>query len=707
LKHLLCDVTVPHVRAARLRSLAQAARRQRVDSWEALVRRSVRASRNRILAIGASVLLSGSALAAVVAVHAQADTALVANVIMLTSPGAQTTTPIATDTASIVATESDETATLTFAVTGAPAGPFTIAQPAAAGAATEKVTGAFTAPYTGEVTVTVTSVATAASLAGTKSITFAWTAGNTITFPTVAAQTTLVDTAVTGASITATDNDAAAALTYTSATLPTGLAISKTTGAISGTPTVPGTYQVTVTATDSTGATATSKAFTWTITPDTIAVKATPPAKAWVGVPVKVQPTATDSVAGQTVTWSDTSLPAGLTYSKTTGLISGRPTANGTKTTVVTATDGRGTTGSTTVTFTIAVGVVIANPGAQTTTVGRWNKISPIKTTDPVTGDKPVYTVSGLPREMGFQASPMLFFGWPTNAGTYTVVVHEKGSAGSIDTMKFKLTVKAAPDKGATGQIHLALDGKCLQDPSGKTANGTAVRIEKCASGANERFTVVADGTIRVNGRCLDVAGSGSSVGRQVVLDSCGKGNARQRWSQSTDGELVNPAAGLCVADAEASTSNGIAPTMSGCHALSYVQWTLPAQPVLTALGGSCADDHYDSGVNGNVVDMWLCNGSSSQAWTFEPGGTVRMFGNKCLTLRSKKAVLWTCGSSSGQKWTIDRIGTMTGALTQNGVCLAIPSMTAARGTALEGNGTQLIASKCSSSDPRDLWHVA
>ena len=675
------------------------------------MRRSVGARRKRMLAIGASVLLSASALAATVAVRAQADTALAANPVTVAAIAAQTTNPLSTSTTvAVSATETDQTGMLTFAVTGLPASATVapIVQPAAAGNAGTNLKVTFAAPFTGKVTVTASAAATATSAAGTDSEPFTWTADNTITFaPGLTNQSFRVDAAISELTIAGNDSDAGAKVTYAAAGLPPGLVIAKTTGDVTGTPNTPGTYAVTFTATDSTGATAKTTAFTWVITPNSIAVNATAPAKAWVGVPVKVQPTATDTVAGQAITWTATNLPAGLTISKTTGLISGRPTASGTKATVVTATDARGTTGSTTVGFTISVGVVIANPGTRTTTVGRWDAINPIKTTDPVTGDKPVYTVTGLPAEMGFQASPMLFFGWPVKVGTFTVTVHEKGSAGSIDSMTFKLVVKAAPDKGATGQIHLALDGKCLQDPGGKTANGTAVRIEKCAPGANERFTVVADDTIRVNGRCLDVAGAGSSGGRQAVLDSCVKGSARQRWVQSTDGELVNPGSGLCLADSQASTSNGIVPTMNGCHALSYVQWTLPAQPMLTAMGGACADDHYDSGVNGNSVDLWQCNGTASQAWTFEPGGTVRMFGDKCLTLRSKKAVLWTCGASVGQKWTIDRIGTMTGALTQNGLCLAVPSMTAAKGTTLATNGTQLIASTCSQTDPRDLWHVA
>jgi hypothetical protein len=53
-------------------------------------------------------------------------------------------------------------------------------------------------------------------------------------------------------------------LTWSATGLPPGLHIGSTSGLISGTPTTPGTYQVTVNATDSTRATATAQ-FTWTI----------------------------------------------------------------------------------------------------------------------------------------------------------------------------------------------------------------------------------------------------------------------------------------------------------------------------------------------------------------------------------------------------------------------------------------------------------
>jgi hypothetical protein len=676
------------------------------------MRRSIRASRNRILAIGASILLSGSALAAA-AMPARAADPLLANPVTLTSPGVQATNPIGTVVVPITATETDETAPLAFTVTGLPTGPFTISQPAAAGDATVDITAAFTAAYSGQVTVTATAAATVLSSGGTDTVTFAWTAAdNTITVASPAAQTSRLGVAVAGPTITAADDGGAAALplAFASTTLPPGLTIA-TSGAISGTPTLAGTYAVTVTATDQTGAAGTSTAFTWKVTPNTIVVKTTGAKTGWTGVKVSVQASATDSVAGQAaqLKWSTTGvLPAGLAINKTSGLISGRPTRPSAATTTVTATDAFGTKGSTKIVWNIVTPIVFAGVGPRTTTAGQWKKINPYQATDRVPGDKPAFSATGLPPGMGFQAKPMLLYGWPTTAGTYSVTIHEKGSLGSAAQVTFKLTVTRALNKGATGPIRLLLDGKCLLDPGGKTANGTRVQIANCVSGATGRWTVASDGTVRVDGRCLQIAGAGSSAGRQLELWGCANANPRQQWAPGTSGVLANPASGLCVTDPAASKKNGTVPVMGACHVKSYEQWTLPAQPVLTALGGSCVDDHFSSGANGNVVDMFWCNGTDSQTWTFEPDGTLRLFGNKCIIVRNSKAVLWTCSSANkSKKWTVVRTSTMGSELTEGGVCLAIPGTTSAKGTLLEPNGTQLITSKCSKTDPRDLWHIA
>jgi hypothetical protein len=72
-----------------------------------------------------------------------------------------------------------------------------------------------------------------------------------------------------------------------------------------------------------------------------------------VGTAASVQVGATDSGAGQTLSYSAAGLPAGLSINSSTGLISGTPTAAGTSNVTVTATDGTGASGSASFTWTV------------------------------------------------------------------------------------------------------------------------------------------------------------------------------------------------------------------------------------------------------------------------------------------------------------------------------------------------------------------
>ncbi|MGW0831686.1 putative Ig domain-containing protein [Streptomyces prunicolor] len=96
---------------------------------------------------------------------------------------------------------------------------------------------------------------------GTAAFTSGTTTGNTVTVTNPGSQSTVTGST---ASLQISGSDSAgAALTYSATGLPTGLSISSA-GLISGTASTAGTYAVTVTAKDSTGASG-SASFTWTV----------------------------------------------------------------------------------------------------------------------------------------------------------------------------------------------------------------------------------------------------------------------------------------------------------------------------------------------------------------------------------------------------------------------------------------------------------
>jgi len=173
---------------------------------------------------------------------------------------------------------------------------------------------------------------------------------NTVTVTSPGNQTTTSGSS-TSLQIAATDSGGAS-LTFSASSLPAGLSISSS-GLISGTVSAaPGTYTVSVSAKDSTGASG-STSFSWTVKPkpDTVTVKSPGNQTTATQTSVSLQISATDS-GGARLTYSATGLPLGVSISSS-GLISGRPLTRGTFSSTVTAKDSTGASGSASFTWTI------------------------------------------------------------------------------------------------------------------------------------------------------------------------------------------------------------------------------------------------------------------------------------------------------------------------------------------------------------------
>jgi subtilase family serine protease len=118
-----------------------------------------------------------------------------------------------------------------------------------------------------------------------------------------------------------------------------------------------------------------------------------------VGTAVSLQITGSDSASGQTLTYSASGLPAGLSISSS-GLISGTPTTAATSTVTVTATDTTGATGSTSFSWTVTstsgggctAAQLIGNPGFETGAISPWTATSGVLNND--TASEPAHSGS-------------------------------------------------------------------------------------------------------------------------------------------------------------------------------------------------------------------------------------------------------------------------------------------------------------------------
>ncbi|MDH6114848.1 hypothetical protein P3T36_001199 [Kitasatospora sp. MAP12-15] len=176
-----------------------------------------------------------------------------------------------------------------------------------------------------------------------------------------------------------------------------------------------------------------------------------------VGTAVSLQVSGSDSASGQSLTYSATGLPAGLSISST-GLITGTPTAAGTSTVTVTAKDSTGATGSTTFTFTVAAGStgctaaqLIGNGGFETGSAAPWTATAGVINSD---------TVSE-----------------PAHSGSYDAWLDGYGSAHT-DTLSQAVTIPAGCKASFSYWLHIdtAKTGSTAADKLTVTANGTTLQ---------------------------------------------------------------------------------------------------------------------------------------------------------------------------------------------------------------------------------------
>jgi hypothetical protein len=296
----------------------------------------------------------------------------------------------------------------------------------------------------------------------------------TVTVTNPGTQTGTVGTADT-VQIQVSDTNTSPTYTYSSTDLPIGLSLNSSTGEITGTPTMAGSYTTTVTVND--GTSASSVNFDWTVNPSTTTtntVTVTNPGAqtGTVGSAASLQIEATDSAAGQTLTYSATGLPTGLSISSTTGLISGTPTTAGSYSATVTATDGTGAKGTASFTWTInpttsTNTVTVTNPGSQTGTVGTTVSLQ-IQATDSAAGQTLTYSATGLPAGLSISSSTGLISGTPTTVGTSSVIVTATDGTGASGSASFSWTINTAG--GGAGSACKVVYTTNSQWPGGFTA---------------------------------------------------------------------------------------------------------------------------------------------------------------------------------------------------------------------------------------------
>jgi uncharacterized protein YkwD len=356
---------------------------------------------------------------------------------------------------------------------------------------------------------TTTYKLTAANSAGTVTATATLTVGATTAVPVITSATTASGKVGTAFSYQTTATNSPTSFGATG--LPGGLSVNAA-GLISGTPTVAGTFVITLSAANSGGTG--HAALSLTVLPATVVAPVITSAlttSAKVGNAFLYQTTATNSPTS----FAAAGLPAGLSVNSA-GLILGTPTTAGTFMVTLSASNSGGT-GQATLTLTVApptvVTPVITSALTASAKVGTAYLYQITATNSPTS-----FSASGLPAGLSVNTAGLIL-GTPTTAGTSMVTLSATNSSG---TGSATLTLTVAPPTVLAPVITSATTA------SGKA--GTAFSYQITATNSPTSFGATGLPTgLSVNAAGL-ITGTPAAAGTAMVMlsaaNSGGTGNA-------------------------------------------------------------------------------------------------------------------------------------------------------------------------------------
>ena len=398
---------------------------------------------------------------------------------------------------------------------------------------------------------------------------------------------------------------------------------------------------------------------------DIVTVTNPGPQTSVVGGTVGLPMLASDSASGQTLTWSATGLPAGLSINSATGAITsvGTPTSAGTFPVTVTATDTTGASGSASFTWTVSNTVTVTSPGPQESTNGDPITLL-IEGDDSASGQTLTWSATGLPK--GIVISPLggIIQGVVSSSGTFSVTVTATDGTGASGSASFTWTVNPVTVTVTSPGPQTSTDGDPITLPI-EGGDSAGRDLTWSATGLPSGMVISRVGGI-IQGE-LTAAGTFSVAVTATDPVTGDSGSASFTWTVNPDVVTV-PAAGNQKSTVGVAAS--LQMTGSDSASLQTLTWSAPDLPA----------------------------GLSINSATGQITGTPTSAGTFSVKVTATDAVTGTSGSASFT-WTVGVTVSVTITGEPNTGCGACAVITI-DATGLSGSGVNT----CSSADSCSLW---
>lgn len=119
---------------------------------------------------------------------------------------------------------------------------------------------------------------------------------------------------------------------------------------------------------------------------------------------------------------------------------------------------------------------------------------------------------------------------------------------------------------------------------------------------------------------------------------------------------LLHGRGGKCLDVSGGATEDGAKIQLWDCNGSDAQVWTY-VDGQIRGPGGRCLDVTWANDADGTPVQLWGCNGGVAQRWTWNADGTIQGLSGKCLDVsgggrdNGTPIQLWPCNGTTAQNW--------------------------------------------------------